>query len=302
MKPEKIILHIQNETGRVDKVIAELLEKYTRSQIQSWIKQGHILINNKQVKANYKVNPGDCIVLEEPEEEEPLKMESENIPLDIIFEDESVLVVNKPSGMVVHPSKGHVSGTLVNALLFHVNKLSEGTAYIRPGIVHRIDKDTSGLLVIAKNNTAHQKLADQFHDHTIERQYTALVHGNVQHEEGTIDAPIGRMQNNRLKRTVAKDGKPAITHFTRIEEFQKFTLLKLRLETGRTHQIRVHMVYIGHPLLGDPMYGPFETVHKQGQFLHADTLGFLHPVTNEWMKFQAPLPDYFENKLHELAK
>ncbi|UJF14756.1 RluA family pseudouridine synthase [Jeotgalibaca sp. MA1X17-3] len=301
MKPEKIILHIQNETGRVDKVIAELLEKYTRSQIQSWIKQGHILINNKQVKVNYKVNPGDCIVLEEPEEE-PLKMESENIPLDIIFEDESVLVVNKPSGMVVHPSKGHVSGTLVNALLFHVNELSEGTAYIRPGIVHRIDKDTSGLLVIAKNNTAHQKLADQFHDHTIERQYTALVHGNVQHEEGTIDAPIGRMQNNRLKRTVAKEGKPAITHFTRIEEFQKFTLLKLRLETGRTHQIRVHMVYIGHPLLGDPMYGPFETVHKQGQFLHADTLGFLHPVTNEWMKFQAPLPDYFENKLRELAE
>ena len=301
MKPEKITFHIQNETGRVDKVIAELFEKYTRTQIQSWIKKGNILINNKPVKVNYKVTSGDYVVLEEPPEE-PLKMEPENIPLDIVFEDESILVVNKPWGMVVHPSKGHLRGTLVNALLFHVNELSEGTAYVRPGIVHRIDKDTSWLLVIAKNNTAHQKLADQFHAHTIERQYIALVHGKVQHEEGTINAPIGRMQNNRLKRTVTKDGKPAITHFKRIKEFQKFTLLNLRLETGRTHQIRVHMLYIGHPLLGDPMYGPFETVHEKGQFLHAATLGFNHPVTNEWMEFQAPLPDYFEKKIHELAK
>lgn len=300
MEQETIMIHIQNEEGRVDKVITELLQKYTRSQIQSWIKEEHILVNNKPVKVNYKVRPGDHISLEEPEEEQ-LEMESENIPLDIVFEDQTLLVVNKPSGMVVHPSKGHLNGTLVNALLFHVNELSEGTAYIRPGIVHRIDKDTSGLLVIAKNNAAHQKLADQFYAHSIKRQYTALVLGNVQHEEGTIDAPITRMQNNRLKRTVAKGGKPAITHFQRIEEFQKFTLLHLRLETGRTHQIRVHMNYIGHSLLGDPMYGPSETVHKNGQFLHADTLGFIHPVTDEWMEFQAPLPIYFKEKLEELA-
>jgi len=204
--------------------------------------------------------------------------------------------------MVVHPSKGHLSGTLVNGLLFHVNSLSDGTANIRPGIVHRIDMDTSGLLVVAKTNEAHQKLAEQLENHTMERAYLALVHGVIPHEDGTIDAPIARMMVDRKKRTVADGGKKAVTHFEVIERFRDFTLLKLRLETGRTHQIRVHMKYIGHPLAGDPMYGPAETIGGHGQYLHAATLGFIHPKTGEKMHFEAPLPDFYSEKLTELRK
>lgn len=298
---ETQILEIQNESGRIDKVIAEAFPDYTRSQIQAWLKSGHVLVNGAAVKANYKVQPGDFVSVEEPEVE-PLEIEPENIPLAIVYEDEAVLVVNKPAGMVVHPSKGHLHGTLVNGLLYHVNQLSEGTSVVRPGIVHRIDKDTSGLLVVAKNNQAHQSLADQFFDHSIEREYVALVHGEVQHEEGTIDAPIARMVSNRLKRTVERGGKAAVTHFTRLEQFHGYTLVSLNLETGRTHQIRVHMDYIHHPVVGDPMYGPGDDIDKNGQFLHARVLGFVHPVTNEKVRFEAPLPDYFEAKLAELRK
>lgn len=293
------VFKINNETGRIDKVMAGLLSDVTRTQVQNWIKSEHILVNGAPVKTNYKVQPGDEISYEKTEEV-PLEINPENIPLDIVYEDESVVVINKPSGMVVHPSKGHLSGTLVNALLYHVNELSTGTQTIRPGIVHRIDKDTSGLLVIAKNNASHQKLAQQFLDHSIEREYFALVHGEVQHEEGTIDAPISRMLTNRLKRTVAKGGKDAITHFTRVEQFDNFTLVKLRLETGRTHQIRVHMNFINHPVVGDPTYGPSDTVAKTGQYLHAGVLGFDHPVTGKRLYFEAPFPDFFEQKLNEL--
>lgn len=299
MENDKIVISIQNEEGRIDKVLAEILSTFTRSQLQAWIKEGHVQVDGKNIKANYKVKPGDTISVEEPNEE-PLEMAAENILLEVIYEDEDLLIVNKPSGMVVHPSKGHLSGTLVNALLFHVNGLSEGTASIRPGIVHRIDKDTSGLLVVAKNNFAHQKLAEQFLKHSIERKYVALVHGEVQHEEGTIEAPIARMTNNRLKRTVAEGGKPAITHFERLKEYKNFTLVGLQLETGRTHQIRVHMNYINHPVVGDPMYGPRESVDSNGQFLHAATIGFIHPTTEKWMEFEAPLPDYFKQKLENL--
>lgn len=301
MENEVQTLKINNETGRIDKILSEAYPDYTRSQIQGWIKNGDVLVNEQPTKANYKVQPGDIVTLVEPEVE-PLAIEPEDIPLNIVYEDESLLVVNKPAGMVVHPSKGHLHGTLVNGLLYHVNDLSEGTSIVRPGIVHRIDKDTSGLLVIAKNNKVHQHLADQFFHHTIEREYVAIVHGEVQHEEGTIDAPIARMTTNRLKRCVNREGKHAVTHFKRLEQFHGFTLVSLNLETGRTHQIRVHMDYIHHPLVGDPMYGPGEDVDKNGQFLHARVLGFIHPESNQFMRFEAPLPDYFEERLAELRK
>lgn len=301
MEKETHVLKVNNESGRVDKVLSEVYPEYTRSQIQAWIKSNAVLINDKATKANYKVQPGDIISFSEPEVE-PLAIEPENIAIEIVYEDDSILIVNKAAGMVVHPSKGHLHGTLVNGLLYHVNGLSDGTNVVRPGIVHRIDKDTSGLLVIAKTNKAHQHLADQFFNHTIEREYVAIVHGEVQHEEGTIDAPIGRMHSNRLKRTVDRDGKSAVTHFNRLEQFHGFTFLSLNLETGRTHQIRVHMDYINHPLVGDPMYGPGEDVDKNGQFLHARVLGFNHPDTDERVRFEAPVPGYFEQRLEQLRK
>lgn len=301
MEKEVQTFKINNEIGRIDKVMTDLLAEGTRTQVQNWIKSGHILLNGEAVKSNYKVQPGDLISFVK-EEEEVLEILPENISLEIIYEDNELMVVNKPTGMVVHPSKGHVSGTLVNALLYHSQTLSKGTSDYRPGIVHRIDKDTSGLLVIAKTDEAHENLAAQFLEHTTERSYKALVHGNVEHAEGTIDAPIGRMTTNRLKRTVTKDGKPAVTHFERLEQLDGYSFLALQLETGRTHQIRVHMNYIDHPLVGDPMYGPSNSVSKTGQYLHADTLGFEHPTTGEWMKFEVPLPVYFEGKLNQLRE
>lgn len=298
---EKFVFKIDGQSGRIDKVLADFMGGTSRSQIQAWIKEGNLTVNDKAVKSNYKVQKGDLLELTIPEVEQ-INVVPEDIDLDIIYEDDALLVVNKPSGMVVHPSKGHLSGTLVNGLLFHVNTLSDGTATIRPGIVHRIDMDTSGLLVVAKTNEAHQKLAEQLENHTMEREYLALVHGVIPHEDGTIDAPIARMMVDRKKRTVADGGKRAVTHFEVIERFRDFTLLKLRLETGRTHQIRVHMKYIGHPLAGDPMYGPADTLSGHGQYLHAATLGFIHPTTGEKMHFEAPLPDFYSEKLAELRK
>lgn len=298
---EKFVFKIEGQSGRIDKVLADFMGGTSRSQIQAWIKEGNLTVNDKAVKSNYKVQEGDLLELTIPEVEQ-INVVPEDIDLDIIYEDDALLVVNKPSGMVVHPSKGHLSGTLVNGLLFHVNTLSDGTATIRPGIVHRIDMDTSGLLVVAKTNEAHQKLAEQLENHTMEREYLALVHGVIPHEDGTIDAPIARMMVDRKKRTVADGGKRAVTHFEVIERFRDFTLLKLRLETGRTHQIRVHMKYIGHPLAGDPMYGPADTLSGHGQYLHAATLGFIHPTTGEKMHFEAPLPDFYSEKLAELRK
>ncbi|WP_373471765.1 RluA family pseudouridine synthase [Carnobacterium alterfunditum] len=290
---------IKEETGRLDKVLTELLPKITRSHIQQWIKEGNVLINDEQLKPNYKVQAGDAISVIEPELVS-LEVLAENIPIEIVYQDEDVVVVNKAQGMVVHPSAGHQTGTLVHALMYHINDLSGINGTIRPGIVHRIDKDTSGLLMVAKNDVAHEKLAAQLKDKTSLREYIALVHGVIPHEKGTIDAPLGRSKIDRKKQDIIDGGREAVTHFTVLERFKDFTLVSLKLETGRTHQIRVHMKYIGYPLAGDPIYGPRKTLEGKGQFLHAQVLGFKHPTTDEFLTFEAPLPQLFEDTLTKL--
>ncbi|SFK34012.1 23S rRNA pseudouridine1911/1915/1917 synthase [Marinilactibacillus piezotolerans] len=286
---------------RIDKFITEKVTDASRSQIQSLIKEGHITVNGSSVKSNYKVQSEDIIEVNIPEPE-VIDAKPEDISIEIIYEDQDVLVVNKPQGMVVHPSIGHSSGTLVNALLYHIKDLSGIKGKIRPGIVHRIDKDTSGLLMIAKNDVAHEKLSEQLKEKKAQREYIALVHGLIHHDKGTIDAPIGRDSSNRKKYAVVDNGKPSVTHFEVIERFNKFTLIKLILETGRTHQIRVHMDYIEHPLAGDPIYGPRKTIKGNGQFLHAETLGFTHPTTGEEMKFSSPIPEIFQETIEILRK
>ena len=298
-----IQLNIQEQTGRLDKVINECLPDYSRSQIQQWLKEGLVFDDKTKqaLKANYKVKEPMSIIIQLPEPKE-LTLIPENIPLEILYEDADVAVVNKPQGMVVHPSAGHPQGTLVNALLYHLKDLSTINDVIRPGIVHRIDKDTSGLLMIAKNDFAHEKLAEQLKEKTSLRKYVALVHGVIPHDKGTITAPIGRSKQDRKKQAVVEEGKHAVTHFTVLERFNDFTLIELKLETGRTHQIRVHMQYIGYPLAGDPVYGPRKTLKGNGQFLHAQTLGFTHPTTGEWMEFTTPLPAIFTQTLADLRK
>lgn len=292
---------IHHESGRIDKVLTNLFTDYSRSQIQLWLKNGAVSVNGQPVKANYKVKQGDEITVLIPEPE-TLDVVPENIPLTIVYEDEDVAVINKPQGMVVHPSAGHTHGTMVNALMYHIKDLSTINGVIRPGIVHRIDKDTSGLLMVAKNDQAHESLAQQLKDKTSLRKYVALIHGEIPHEKGTINAPIGRSKENRKMQAIREDGKSAVTHFTVLERFEGFTLVELKLETGRTHQIRVHMKYIGYPLAGDPVYGPKKTLKGNGQFLHAQMLGFTHPTTNEKMIFEAPLPEVFEKTLEKLRK
>lgn len=265
------------------------------------LKNGDITVNGELAKPNYKVQVGDEIHYEVREPEE-LEVLAEDIPLDIYFEDKDMLVVNKPEGMVVHPSAGHASGTLVNALLFHCDDLSGINGKIRPGIVHRIDKDTSGLLMVAKNDHAHESLAKQLKDKTSDREYIALVHGDIVHQKGTIEAPIGRAKEDRQKMAVVRDGKEARTHFEVLERLPGYTLINCKLDTGRTHQIRVHLKYIGHPLAGDPKYGPKNTIKGNGQFLHAAKLGFDHPTTKERMMFEAPLPSSFEKALKSLRQ
>lgn len=300
---EKITVTITNQKGRLDKLLTEQLADYSRSQIQSWLKEGFVFsITSKQVvKANYKVKGTETFEIQLPEVQE-LEILPEDIPLEIIYEDKDVAVVNKPQGMVVHPSAGHPNHTLVNALLYHLKDLSSINGVIRPGIVHRIDKDTSGLLMIAKNDVAHESLAKQLKDKTSLRKYVALVHGVIPHEKGTINAPIGRSKQDRKKQAVVEDGKDAVTHFTVLERFNQFTLIECKLETGRTHQIRVHMQYIGYPLAGDPVYGPKKTLKGNGQFLHARDLGFEHPTTGEWLEFTCPLPEIFSSTLEKLRK
>lgn len=292
---------IKEEKGRIDKVLTALFADHSRSQVQQWLKDGAVSVNGEPVKANYKVKSADAIIVEIPEPEE-LEIVAEDLPIEIVYEDDDVAVVNKPQGMVVHPSAGHARGTLVNALMYHMKNLSSINGVIRPGIVHRIDKDTSGLLMIAKNDQAHEALAQQLKDKTSLRKYIALVHGVIPHEKGTINAPIGRSKVDRKIQAIREDGKPAVTHFTVLERFENFTLVELQLETGRTHQIRVHMKYIGYPLAGDPVYGPKKTLKGNGQFLHAKLLGFTHPQTNERMTFEAPLPEVFEKTLEKLRK
>ncbi len=291
---------VEMQSGRLDKVCSELFSDYSRSQIKQLLDGGNITVNGKNEKAKYKVKTGDVIRLEEPETK-TLELRPENIQLDIVYEDDDVIVVNKPQGMVVHPAPGHDEHTLVNALLYHC-PLSTINGTFRPGIVHRIDKDTSGLLMVAKNDKAHRSLAKQLKDKKNIREYVALVHGRISEDEGTINAPIGRSLKDRKKQAVIKDGRNAVTHFEVLKRYRDYTLVKCILETGRTHQIRVHMKYIGHPLVGDPLYGPKKTIKGNGQFLHAGKLGFVHPTTGKLLVFEAPLPEIFQECLERLDK
>lgn len=297
----QIEIIIKDETGRIDKALNDRLADYSRSQIQQWIKEQCVSIDGKAVKANYKVSAGDKILIEIPAPEE-LDLVPENLDLEIVYEDEDVVVINKPQGMVVHPSAGHPNGTLVNGLLYQIKNLSTINDVVRPGIVHRIDKDTSGLLMVAKNDRAHESLAKQLKDKTSLRKYVALVHGEIPHEKGRIEAPIGRSKVNRKMQAVIEGGKSAVTHFEVLQRFEGYTLIELQLETGRTHQIRVHMQYIGYPVAGDPLYGPKKTLKGNGQFLHAKLLGFEHPTTGEMMVFEAPLPEILKKTLKQLKE
>ncbi|KKI93719.1 pseudouridine synthase [Bacillus sp. SA1-12] len=288
----------QNE--RIDKYLSSYNEEWSRTQVQLWIKEGVVKVNEQTVKTNYKCQLHDKIVIEIPEPE-PLDVVAEEMDLDIYYEDQDVLVVNKPKGMVVHPAPGHMSGTLVNGLMAHCQDLSGINGVLRPGIVHRIDKDTSGLLMVAKNDLAHESLVEQLVKKTVTRRYKAIVHGSIPHDHGTINAPIGRDKMDRQSMTVTNESsKEAVTHFRVIDRFENFTFVECQLETGRTHQIRVHMKYIGYPLVGDPKYGPKKTLSINGQALHAGILGFVHPRTKEYLEFEAPLPEEFENVLNQI--
>lgn len=284
------------DTGiRVDIYVAKALD-ISRSYAGNLIKNGKVSMRDRILKANYRVAAGDEIVIEKDEAED-LTVEAENIPLDIVYEDKDIIIVNKARGMVVHPAAGNPNGTLVNALLWHCGgELSGINGVIRPGIVHRLDKDTSGLMVAAKTDTAHKSLAEQIKSHTARRTYVALVHGNIVEAKGRIDAPLGRHPKDRVKMAVnMKDGKDAITHFTVLELFGNYTLVQCRLETGRTHQIRVHMAYIGHPVVNDPLYGyKRDAFPIEGQALHSCALDLVHPITKQAMHFEAPWPDDFK--------
>lgn len=294
----------ERDNTRIDKFLNEQMADISRSYIQKLIKDDLVTVDLRPVKANYKVKEGDRVEVTLPEPVS-LDIEPENIPLDIIYEDEDVLLVNKPKDMVVHPSAGHIDGTLVNALLYHCkDSLSSINGVMRPGIVHRIDKDTTGLLIICKNDKAHNCIAEQLKVHSITRRYHAIVWNNLSEDEGKIDAPIGRHPIDRKRMAVNyKNGKSAVTHYKVLERFGKYTYIECTLETGRTHQIRVHMTSIGHPLIGDTVYGsdrqPFKT---QGQVLHAKVFGFVHPTTGKYMEFETPLPEYFEAILEKLRK
>nr|WP_317348304.1 RluA family pseudouridine synthase [uncultured Blautia sp.] len=289
---------------RIDRYLTEQCPELSRSYIQKLLKDQKVKADHKTVKANYKVQPGQEIVVEIPDAE-PLDIQPEDIPLDILYEDPYLLVVNKPKGMVVHPAAGHTGGTLVNAVMAHCGEnLSGINGVLRPGIVHRIDKDTTGALLVCKTDEVHRSLAEQLKEHSIKRRYRAIVRGNLKEDTGTIEGPIGRHPTDRKKMAINyKNGKDAVTHYKVLERFGQYTYVECRLETGRTHQIRVHMSSIGHPLLGDTVYGsgkdPF---HLEGQTLHAMILGFIHPTSGEYMEFSAPLPEYFLKLLEKLRK
>ena len=299
--PDKYQFVIQEEKGRIDKVLATKIPSLSRSRIQELVQDKNILVNSRAVKTSYKVQKNDLISVNVPKLK-PLAVVPEDIPLDIIYEDQDVIVVNKPQGMVVHPAAGHPDHTLVNALLFHTKNLAESPEGFRPGIVHRIDKDTSGLLMVAKNAFARESLEKQLAQKTNKRLYLAIVHGNFSEKSGTIEAPIGRDHYNRKKMAVVENGKNAVTHFTVLEQFQKYSLIRCQLETGRTHQIRVHLAYIGHPVAGDPLYGPHHTLKGNGQFLHAQVLGFKQPHSGKWLEFEAQPPQIFLQQLTDLRE
>lgn len=294
---------LESQAGiRIDKFLSKELPELSRSYIQKLIKEEEITVNGKVIKSNYKVNADDLVTINQPELKEP-DIVPENIPLDILYEDKDLLIVNKPKGMVVHPSAGHYSGTLVNALMHYCKEdLSGINGVMRPGIVHRIDMDTTGSLLVCKNDFTHQHLAEQLKVHSIRRVYHAIVHGVIKEEEGTVNAPIGRHPIDRKKMSINhKNGKEAITHFKVIQRFHNFTYIQCELETGRTHQIRVHMASLKHPLLGDAVYGPAKCPFKlQGQTLHAKIIGIVHPRTGEYLEADAPLPEYFVSLLKKL--
>ncbi len=301
---EKIdLIFDDGESPRLDVYVAKAAE-ITRSYAVRLIEDGNVTVNGGSVSKSVKLKTGDsvCVTLPEPEE---YTAEPENIPLDIVYEDSELLVVNKPKGMVVHPAAGNYTGTLVNAVLYHCgDSLSGINGVMRPGILHRIDKNTSGLLLVAKNDNAHNFLAEQIKEHSLTREYEAVVYGNLRSDSGTIDAPIGRHALKRKQMAVSdKNSKNAVTHYTVLERFGDFTYVRLRLETGRTHQIRVHMAYIGHPVAGDDVYGPKKVITKLGgQCLHARKIGFIHPKTREYMEFTSELPQYFEQFLKEVRR
>lgn len=300
------LITVEDEAGeRIDKFLSDELSDRSRSFLQKLIKEQYVKVNDKPVKASYRLILGDTVSISFPEPEKP-DIAAEDIPLDILYEDNDIIIINKPKQMVVHPAPGHYSGTLVNALLYHCQgNLSGINGSLRPGIVHRIDMDTTGSLVVCKNDTAHQSLSAQLKEHSIQRVYEAIVHGILKEDTGCIDAPIGRHPTERKKMsTQTRNGREALTHYRVLERFGAFTHIQCRLETGRTHQIRVHMASIGHPLLGDTVYGPKKYPFPKliGQTLHADTLGFIHPGTGEYIEVHAPLPEYFTGLLDRLRK
>ena len=299
MEPFVYQIGLGEDDERLDKWISGTLPDLSRSYIQKCIKEGQVLVNDSPCKANYRLRVDDEVAFQIPEAVEP-SVEAENIPLSVLYEDEDVLVVDKPKGMVVHPAPGHYSGTLVNAVLYHCKgQLSGINGVLRPGIVHRIDRDTTGSLIVCKNDLSHREIAGQLGAHSLNRSYRAIVHGMVKEEEGTVCAPIGRDEKDRKRMAVnEKNGKEAVTHYRVLQRFRDFTYIECRLETGRTHQIRVHMTSIGHPLLGDEIYGPRKTAFRlEGQTLHAYCLGFIHPVNREYIEVKAPLPAYFSHLL-----
>ena len=304
MNEETVFEATEAENGiRQDACLAEWLEDYSRSAVQKLIEEGNVLVNGKPEAKNYKLHIGDEVQVTFPAPELP-DILPEAIPLDIVYEDSDLLVVNKPKGMVVHPAPGNYTGTLVNALLSHCrDSLSGINGVIRPGIVHRIDKNTSGLLIVAKNDKAHQGLAVQIKEHSFLREYEAVVYGRLKQEEGTVSLPIGRSRIDRKKMTTVNPSAPrdAVTHYRVLEQYEQFAHIRCRLETGRTHQIRVHMAALGHPVAGDEVYGPKKVIHSlEGQCLHAKTIGFVHPTTGEWLAFDSPLPEYFQSFLRSI--
>lgn len=300
---EDLTIQVTEEMAgqRIDKAVSAMDEDWSRSQIANWVKDGAVRVNGEIVKPNYKVRLEDVIIATPPVLEE-LDVVPEDLDLEIVYEDADVLVVNKPKGMVVHPAPGHSHGTLVNGLMHHCTDLSGINGIVRPGIVHRIDKDTSGLLMVAKNDASHTSLVNQLVRKSVTRKYIALVHGHIPHDKGTIEAPIARDPKERQNMAVVDKGKHAVTHFRVLERFGDFTLVECRLETGRTHQIRVHMKYIGYPLVGDPKYGPKKTMDIGGQALHAEVIGFDHPKTGEYMEYSAEMPEEFAELLESLRK
>lgn len=295
---DELIIVSDKENERVDVYISGMFEDMSRNSAQKLIADGNITVNDKIIKANYKIKINDSIriILPEPE---VLDVAAENIPIDIVYEDDDLAVINKPQGMVVHPAPGHYSGTLVNGLMYHLKNLSSINGVMRPGIVHRLDMNTSGLMLVAKNDKAHNFLARCLKEHSINRIYYALVEGNIKDDSGVIDAPLGRSEKDRKKRTVTyKNSKNAVTNFCVVERYGKFTLIKLKLETGRTHQIRVHMKYIGHPVVGDDVYGSkTNKFGLKGQLLHSKSVGFVHPTTGKYMEFESDLPEIFQKVL-----